>query len=258
MAKEKLFMAKAKSWIIKNKLHGPHAFLRFVMLVFVQRLNEASDEFIFKGGNLLWLYIQTPRSTIDADFVTRTLNDHQAVRNNLEASCNHSDDSIRFQVLSFEAIEKKNNRGASVTIQYNTREGQQNTFGLDIVYAVVSDSTKIISPIEANADIAVVTIENIIADKLSACHQFKSGNTRMKDFDDLWRISKVDGEIVNWTALNEILETRTIEPKVHAKWLNELMKKSWNSHTARNKGLPKDLADVMKEINVWLAHGLKD
>ena len=122
MAKAKSFMAMAKSWIIKNKLHGPHAFLRFVMLVFVQRLNEGSDEFIFKGGNLLWLYIKTPRSTIDADFATRTLNDHEEVRKQLDTICSRIDETIQFAILSFEPIEKKNSRGASVSIQYTTRE----------------------------------------------------------------------------------------------------------------------------------------
>lgn len=62
-----------------NNLHGPHAFLRFVMLVFVERLNQTSDEFIFKGGNLLWVCIKTPRATLDVDFVTRSLSDNVSV-----------------------------------------------------------------------------------------------------------------------------------------------------------------------------------
>ncbi len=45
----KSFLATAKSWLAEHDLHGPHAFLRFVMLVFVQRLNEVTDEFVFKG-----------------------------------------------------------------------------------------------------------------------------------------------------------------------------------------------------------------
>ena len=250
-------MAIAKSWISKNKLHGPHAFLRFVMLVFVQRLNEGSDEFIFKGGNLLWLYIKTPRSTIDADFVTRTLNDHKKVRKQLEAVCRREDETIRFAILSFAAIDKKNCLGASVSIQYTTREGQQNTFDLDIVYAVPSASIKISSPVGSDTDIAVVTIENIIADKLSACHQFKSGNTRMKDFDDLWRISKIGGASIGWQALKGILVSREIEAKLHPEWLNELMKKSWSSHLSRNKGLPADITEVMADVNEWLKNGLE-
>ena len=58
---EKNFLAKAKSWTSKHNLHGPHAFRRFVMLVFVDRLNKHCSEFILKGGNLLWVYINTPR-----------------------------------------------------------------------------------------------------------------------------------------------------------------------------------------------------
>jgi len=49
----KTFYAQAKSWMTKNQSHGSHAFLRFVMLVFVERLSQVSEDFIFKGGNLL-------------------------------------------------------------------------------------------------------------------------------------------------------------------------------------------------------------
>ncbi|NDG27665.1 MAG: hypothetical protein EB120_10900, partial [Proteobacteria bacterium] len=61
MNKKQAFLAAARSWLSQNQLHGPHAFLRFIMLAFVQRLNEVTNEFVFKGGNLLWLYIRTPR-----------------------------------------------------------------------------------------------------------------------------------------------------------------------------------------------------
>jgi predicted nucleotidyltransferase component of viral defense system len=254
--KKKSFMAKAKSWIGKNKLHGPHAFLRFVMLVFVQRLNEGTDEFIFKGGNLLWLYIKTPRSTVDADFATRSLNRHEDVKRLLEAACAKHDEAIAFSVLSFQALEKKNSRGAEVSIQYVTKEGQKNSFDLDIVYAVPSATTKIESPIDPHSAIAVVTIENIVADKLSACQQFKGGNTRMKDFDDLWRISRFENAVIDWKSLRNILESRGIEANLDLKWLNDLMEKSWTSHKSRNKGLPENLPKLMAEVNDWLKDGL--
>ncbi|RYE43291.1 MAG: hypothetical protein EOP48_22995, partial [Sphingobacteriales bacterium] len=192
MAKTSNFMSIAKSWLNKKGLHGPHAFLRFVMLVFVQRLNEGRNEFIFKGGNLLWLYINTPRSTIDADFVTRSINSHEEVRKHLEEVCGNNNEQIQFSIWSFIPIEKKNGRGAAVTIRYLTKEGQSNSFALDIVYAVTSAVTTMDSPIDSLSKINVVTIENIISDKLSACQKFKGGNTRMKDYDDLWRISRFE------------------------------------------------------------------
>ncbi len=256
MDKKKSFMARAKAWITRNELHGPHAFLRFVMLVFVQRLNEGSDEFIFKGGNLLWLYIKTPRPTVDADFVTRSLNNHDDVKRHLEAACARYDEAIAFTIRSFQALDKKDGPGAAVSIQYVTKERQSNSFDLDIVYAVPSSCTTIESPIDPDSTIAVVTIENIIADKLSACQKFKGGNTRMKDFDDLWRISRFENVVIGWESLRSILKSRGLEAQLDLKWLNELMEKSWKSHISRNKSLPADLPKLMTEVNDWLKKGL--
>lgn len=115
----------ARSWINKNNLHGPHAFLRFIMLTYVERINSANDEFIFKGGNLLWVYIKTPRSTVDLDFVTRSLKDHDKVLTALEMACQpQTDDNIAFSILSFIPINKKKSLGAKVKINFKTIEGQ--------------------------------------------------------------------------------------------------------------------------------------
>jgi hypothetical protein len=255
--KKKTFLAMARSWISRNQLHGPHAFLRFVMLAYVQRLNEITDEFVFKGGNLLWLYIKTPRSTVDIDFVTRSLANHQDVRNKLEEVCRRSDGNIQFSIKSFEPTEQQGTLGAAVTIRYVTSEGQENTFDLDIVYAIPSSITKIKSPIEAEDPICVATMENIISDKISACRRFKSGNTRMKDFDDLWRISMFQPSPVRWDLLREILDSRAISPFLDRGWINPQLERSWKAHIKRNKGLPADLAQLMDEVNNWLKSGLE-
>ena len=179
----------------QNKLHGPHAFLRFVMLVFVEPLNRSSSDFVFKGGNLLWVYIKTPRSTVDLDFVTRNLANDDQVKQALEKVCKESQNGkVKFSITSFEASSKK---GASVTIAYETEEGQKNSFDLDIVYSIPTSSNPIHSPVDEQVEIEAPTMEKIIADKVAACHQFKGGNTRMKDFDDLWRISQLEGDLIN-------------------------------------------------------------
>ena len=256
--KKKTFLATARSWISENQLHGPHAFLRFVMLAYVQRLNEVTDEFVFKGGNLLWLYIKTPRATVDVDFVTKSLANHEDVRKKLEEVCQKSDGNIQFSIKSFKPIEQQGGLGAAVTIGYVTSEGQENTFDLDIVYAIPSSITNIKSPIEADESICVATMENIISDKISACHRFKSGNTRMKDFDDLWRISMFQPSPVKWALLKEILELRAILPSLNLSWLNPQMEKSWEAHVKRNKGLPTDLSQLIADVNSWLRSGLNE
>jgi hypothetical protein len=51
--------------------HGPRAMTRFVIIQFIEGLQSvAPDRYIFKGGNLLWHYIKTTRSTVDVDFAT--------------------------------------------------------------------------------------------------------------------------------------------------------------------------------------------
>src|SRR5690349_15669524 len=83
MAKEKMlktFQARSRSWAAKNGISGPQAFLRYVMLSYLEALGQVSSDFVFKGGNLLWVYIETPRATVDLDLATLTLESHAAVR----------------------------------------------------------------------------------------------------------------------------------------------------------------------------------
>lgn len=71
---------------MENNQFGRQAFSRFIMLTFLDGLQEVSGDFIFKGGNLLWHYVKTPRETIDLDLATLSLNSHQEVRKCIESS----------------------------------------------------------------------------------------------------------------------------------------------------------------------------
>lgn len=254
--KEKTFFAKAKQWTNKHQLQGTHAFLRFVMLVFIERLSQQSDEFVFKGGNLLWVYIKTPRPTMDVDFSTLSLVDHEAVRHMLAAVCSNPDPSIRFAVKTFVQVDSPNGKAARVTIAFRTQEGQQNTFDLDIVYAVPTDIVTLPSPLESGIQLRVASIENIVADKLSAGHRFGGGNSRMKDFDDLLRISRVMPSPLNWTKLDAILRERGIPPHLDPAWVNAQTERTWASHIRRHEGLPSQLIEAIEIVNRWLMDGL--
>lgn len=251
------FYQRAKSWAVKQELAGTSAFSRFVMMTFVDHLNQVTDEFVFKGGNLLWVYIRTPRATVDLDLVTRTMNDHDVVRKALDTACKASTNQIVFFIQAFKPVETEGSKAAAVVIAYRTSEGQENKFDLDIVYAVPTAATRIPSPLDGTHDIAAVTMENIVADKLSASKRFGSGNTRMKDYDDLWRISKIDDPAVDWSVLKMILESRGIVNQLDPAWVNANMLQNWSNHCRRNRGLPEDLLQLMGEVNAWLNRGLK-
>jgi hypothetical protein len=183
MAEKKTVLAKARAWATKKKLFGAQAFFRYVILSFIESLNYVSDDFVFKGGNLLWVYIGTPRATIDLDLVTLKSNSHEMVRDALTAACAVRGD-IRFSLISFKEVEQEGKSGCIATISYTTDQGATNRFDIDVVYAISTDSHEIASPVHEAQKIRAATVENIIADKLAACHRYRSGNTRMKDYDD--------------------------------------------------------------------------
>jgi hypothetical protein len=248
---EKSFLARARSWATSQKIHGPQAFLKFVILNFVECLNESSDEFIFKGGNLLWVYIQTPRQTVDLDLATRNLNNSGKIQSLLKNACAlGKTKGIQFNLSNYQIIEDKKG-AASATINYKTDTGAQNSFDLDIVFAVVTDVRQIPSPLETGEDLPAASIENIIADKLAASAQFAAGNTRMKDFDDLWRIYKSKIEI-NSKLLTKIVKARKISAELNDQWRNPVMEQDWQRHAKRYKDLPIELKTVFSEVNMWL------
>jgi hypothetical protein len=245
----KNFLARAKSWSVKNKLFGPQAFLKYVIFTYVEALNAQSEEFVFKGGNLLWAYIKTPRATVDLDLGTLELNDNEGIRKILAGVAEA--EGIEFELAEFLAIEEKNKRGASATIRYKTDSGASNTFGIDIVYGGPADVAEIPSPLDGGREILAASIENIVADKLMAVNRFKAGNTRIKDYDDLWRISR-SAVSLDKRKLMAILESRKIGPRLDKAWINGAMESAWANHRARYKGLPEKLEALFREVNEWL------
>jgi len=227
MANKQSILAEARSWATKRGLFGAQAFLRYVILRFTENLNESTNDFVFKGGNLLWVYINTPRATTDLDLATLHAASHTKVRSILDRAC-ALDTDIQFKVIDFKEVEQEGKIGAAVTVAYSTGEGATNQFEADIVYALETDTQEIASPLGAEKTIRAATIENIIADKLAACHRFGAGNTRMKDLDDLWRLSQSSSE-VRTSKLKALLRARKIQAYLDSAWIEESMERTWRS-----------------------------
>lgn len=237
-----------EQWKSQNNQHGRQAFSRFIMLKFLDVLQDTSEDFVFKGGNLLWHYINTPRETIDLDLATINLKSHLEVRKYLEDSIKKHDE-IRYSLKEFKELDGVDETGAVVVISFITKTGQRNQFSIDIVYALLTDVVKVKSTLDGLGRRAA-SIENIVCDKLSAANQFKSGNTRMKDFDDLWRIID-SGILVDFIKLNKLLIEREIPFKLDIEWV-PFLDASWKKHVRAYGDIPKELADVFKKINKWL------
>ncbi len=250
MTKKVNTLSLAKKWAIKNKLVGPQAFLRYVMFHFVEKLSETSEDFVFKGGNLLWVYIATPRATIDLDFATLKSKSDETVRSRLEKACALSDE-IKFKLIRYQSIIHQDMTGANAIIEYHTEEGAKNQFELDIVFATETDTAEILSPVHEDKTILSASVENIIADKLSACHRFAAGNTRMKDYDDLWRLSQ-SSVIIDDKKLKLITKRREIGLNLNSGWIGPDLERMWKNHQKRYKDLPETLKVLFKVVNSWL------
>lgn len=246
----KNFLSRARSWAARNKLLGPQAFLKYVIFTYLDALNRVSDEFVFKGGNLLWAYIRTPRATVDLDLSTLAEADDRRVRKLLESVTEGQ--GVSFQLQEFLPTRQESKRGAAVTIAYKTDAGAENKFRIDVVYAAPADAMGIESLVETSTRIQAATIENIIADKLLTVQRFGSGNTRMKDFDDLWRISQSKQQ-VEFEKLWRLLKDRGIDRSLSADWISDQMKSAWANHRKRYKDLPSDLEELFRQVNRWLS-----
>ncbi len=239
-------------WKTDNDQHGPLALTRFVMLFFIEGLQVAApDRYVFKGGNLLWHYIKTPRSTVDIDFATEeNIEINQVISdfNNIKIS------DCEFVIKSSRLIQSNNKTGAAIHIEFKTIDGSTNLFGVDVVFAIKTHSQKIKL---SKSTVTAASIENILVDKIAACHKFGGGNTRMKDFDDLFRIKESDLKI-NPTTLILLASTNQTALSLDKKWINPSLQSAWDEYVGkktykRSKDLPADLNQVFDIINDYLS-----
>lgn len=231
--------------------HGPKAYQRFVMMKFLERVTQ-SEDFVFKGGNLLWFYIQTPRPTKDLDLSTITETDSDAVIAFLKSIC-VSEGGLTFSLLGHKVVSENGKIGLAVTIGHEDDQGARNKFGVDIVLGVPTD----IQQIQINRQlINAASIENIIIDKLSACYQFRGGNTRAKDYDDLLRISEHASEVDKEKFL-KLCKIRGVTIKeLDYNWLPGDLSEAWADHVGydKSKYLPRDIGEVFAIINDFIKY----
>jgi hypothetical protein len=113
----------------------------------------------------------------------------------------------------------------------------------------------------ANAQVTAASLENIIVDKVAACHRFAGGNTRMKDFDDLYRIAKANQK-VDTELIKKIATERGVELSLNPKWANNQMKEAWAEYTQKKvykdaSDLPKDISQIIDITNEYINHVTK-
>ena len=73
----------------------------------------------------------------------------------------------------------------------------------------------------------------------------------MKDYDDLWRLSKSEVSIDS-KKLKTLARKRDITLTLDTQWIGADLDRMWESHRKRYKDLPQTLREVFGDVNSWL------
>ncbi|HGI2302683.1 TPA: nucleotidyl transferase AbiEii/AbiGii toxin family protein [Streptococcus agalactiae] len=184
----------------------------YFLEVILKKLSQSSysDHYIFKGGFLLSNVIGVEsRSTVDIDFLfnKQTLSGESIQRQLTEILAEDSKDDISFSIQSITAIKESDDYGGYRATILCQLENIKQMIHLDIA------TGDIVTPHPVNYDykaifdnksfpIIAYTIETILAEKLQTIYSRNFLNSRSKDFYDVYILSKLKRQEINFSQLN--------------------------------------------------------
>jgi predicted nucleotidyltransferase component of viral defense system len=177
-------------------------------------VSQYRDSFILKGGlNLYGRYGSAARPTRDVDLAGRNLaNTLEAVSNAVkEMTALELNDGVVFDTSNFQAreiIESATYTGIRVELTARFEDAFE-TLQLDLSFgnAITPGPVELRFPSllgDAPHSLLGYPLLTIIAEKLAASIEIGEGNTRLKDFYDLYWI--LEHETLNQTSLQQALE----------------------------------------------------
>jgi predicted nucleotidyltransferase component of viral defense system len=245
---------------------------------FLTRLAHSSyrEKFVLKGGTLLARYIYLGRETQDLDFFIQKLsNTEQSLRAVLQAICEtQANDSFAFEVAKIKILDHSQlaYTGAEITLQAlfgGTKTVMRMDLGFGdcvepIKYPIDLTATSKGPLFESRISLHCYPKEFIFAEKLETVVFRGGGNTRMKDFHDLYSLVCLDvlDRSLAKKAVQLVFHHRKTSlkklPVVFGKDAFETLEKNWTSYyrkTKAQKGLFKlseSIEDVISALNQWL------
>jgi len=245
---------------------------------FLARIARSSHahHFIFKGGFLLAYLIEIGRETADLDFL---LNQVKAEKGYIQKICIEiaafpSDDGFTFSFANIELLSQPhmNYPGYRITLEASFAK-MKDKIHLDIgVGDVVAPQQLKIELLQYRGkpffedaiSLLVYPIETIFAEKLETVLSKGSRNTRMKDYHDLFLLSKTKNlpsrekfiQSAQKTFLNRDTPISLIQFNIaDIKMLQQL----WTAHLnglgdlAYQLNLPQNISVVIEEINAFIS-----
>jgi hypothetical protein len=247
----------------------------YAMERFLYRLSVSShvETFTLKGALLLTAW-QAPitRPTMDIDLLGRTDNAVDAVVNVMRAISELEvvDDGIGFDSASFAGQTIREDADYSgVRVEFvgrldNARVHMQIDIGFGDVMTPGPETLIYPTILDFPAPIlSGYSRETVVAEKLQALVQLRMLNTRMKDYFDLWLLTRqpeLNREVLT-TAIKRTFANRgmQIDPKpvgLSAAFGNDPAKQMhWSAFLKRSRltQAPERLSEVVKELNEFFA-----
>lgn len=234
------------------------------------------DNFVLKGGTLLAKYIHIGRETQDLDFfIQKISNTEHSLKKVLKAICSiDANDSFSFELLKIKILEHTQlaYSGSEITLQAlfgATKTVVRLDLGFGdrvepIEYQIDLTATGKEPLFESTISLNCYPKEFIFSEKLETVIFRGTGNTRMKDFHDLFTLIQLD-------ALNPALTKRALQLVFqHRKTsLSKLpisfernpinsLESNWIAYLRKiktKKGTPNpphSIVEVISVVNYWL------
>jgi len=247
---------------------------RFAIERFIYRLSKSphADEFILKGALMLSVWSgPASRPTMDMDFLGRISNSLEAIVIAIRDVCgmNVEADGMSYDadtVAATRITEDAEYEGVRARVRGglgNARVSLQMDIGFGDV--IVPAPRKVVYPGLLDFPVSELngyTMESTIAEKFQAMVKLGILNSRMKDFYDIWMLSRAfdfRGEILA-EAVEKTFENRntpiTVTPTVFDPWFAKAgdKKVQWQGFARKAKlaGAPETFEDAVAAVKVFL------
>jgi predicted nucleotidyltransferase component of viral defense system len=246
----------------------------YAMERFLYRLSKSafSDRFILKGALMLAVWkAPTSRPTSDMDFLGRIDNDLGAIAGAVRDVCSTEvePDGLEFNPETIEAeriAENADYEGVRVRFQGNLGSARI-TMQFDVGFGdkVIPRARRIKYPTIIEMPPPILTgysMESTIAEKFEAMVKLGPLNSRMKDFFDIWLLSRLY-EFTGETLVSAILstfKTRSADISQYSSvfssefMADESKAKQWHAFLRRTaiESAPSQFSAVLKQISNFL------
>ncbi len=206
----------------KFNLRSPQIMLLLAQERFLARLCSLDEgkHYIWKGGSLLvrlYSTLPTPRYTVDIDFLLRGMDIDKTQKTFEKAMSLELDDGFVFSSITNSPMERETPYGGEryeITWSFFDKAGGETLkidvcTGDDVTALSMSEENLFLFPLEKGQGLSfqVYPSEFIFAEKLETVFHWGTGNTRIKDFIDLWTLAQGN---LNPTKLEDAI-TRCFE-----------------------------------------------